>query len=222
LPYGESASSGEKMKLELPRAFRKDLHLTGMIFLNEQEQPIIVKNLSITGLLAELDQKKGGENDIRDIFNSLKSSTLADVFIPSMRLAGEMEVIRADIKRDKIQIALEFKSVSYDVEDFIYHRKMYRKRMPGSGRILLNEAYHPFTAVNVSVEGLMILLNEAITADVSDTTAPFEFEALGMSGEARIVWVEHVQPEETLMGLNYIHLEKARLNTLPRFENRYS
>ncbi|MGJ0483425.1 MAG: PilZ domain-containing protein [Methylomicrobium sp.] len=208
------------MKLELPRAFRKDLYLEGMIFLNGQEQAIIIKNLSITGLLAELNQQKGAENDIRDIFNSLQTSTLTDIFIPSMRLAGEMEVIRADIKKDKILIALEFKSVSYDVEDFIYKRKMYRKKLPGEGRIRLNGGYHPFMAVNVSVEGLMIHLDETITIDDSETTAPFEFEKLGMIGEARIVWIEHPHPEKTLMGLNYVHLEQDKLNTIPRFANR--
>lgn len=209
------------MKLELPRAFRKDLYLQGMIFLNGQEQAIIVKNLSITGLLAELDQRKGAEKDIEDIFSSLKSSTLADIFIPSMRLAGEMEVIRADIKKDKILIALEFKSVSYDVEDFIYRRKMYRKKMPGAGRIQLNGIYYPFTAVNVSVEGLMIRLGETVTIDLSNATiAPFEFEKLGMTGEARIVWTDHPHPEETLMGLNYVHLEQGKLNAIPRFADR--
>jgi hypothetical protein len=214
-------NSGEKMRLELPRAFRKDLYLQGMIFLNGQEQDIVVKNLSITGLLAELNQQKGAENDIKDIFSSLQFSTLADIFIPSMRLAGEMEVIRADIKKDKILIALEFKSVSYDVEDFIYRRKMYRKKMPGSGRILLDGTYHPFTAVNVSVEGLMIHLNEKITMDDADTmAAPFEFEKLGMYGEARIVWIEHPHPEETLMGLHYVHLEQGELHSIPRFANR--
>jgi hypothetical protein len=209
------------MRLESPRAFRKDLHIKGMIFLNGQEQSIIVRNLSITGLLAELDQQKGVEIDIKDIFNSLQSSTLADIFIPSMRLAGEMEVIRADIKKDKILIALEFKSVSYDVEDFIYRRKMYRKRMPGSGRILLDGDYHPFAAINVSVEGLMIQMKERVADDVLNSVAPFEFEKLGMRGEARIVWIEHPQSEETLMGLSYVHLEKAELNAIPRFENRY-
>jgi hypothetical protein len=209
------------MRLEAQRAFRKDLHLKGIIFLNEQERFIIVKNLSITGLLAELDQHEDGNIDIKDIFNSLQSSTLADIFIPSMRLAGEMEIIRAETKKDKVLIALEFKSVSYDVEDFIYRRKMYRKRMPGTGRILLNSIYQPFRAINVSVEGLMIQLNERIADDVLHTTAAFEFEKLGMSGEARIVWIERSQPEETLMGLNYVHLAKAKLTAIPRFENRY-
>jgi hypothetical protein len=209
------------MRLELPRAFRKDLHLQGMIFLNEQEQAIAVKNLSISGMLAELDLRKDAEDGIKDIFGSLKSSTLVDIFIPSMRLAGEMEVIRADIKNNKILLALEFKSVSYDVENFIYRRKMYRKKMPGPGRIRLNGAYHPFTAVNVSVEGLMIRLNGKIAFDIADTTqVPFEFEKLGLSGEARVVWIEHPHPEETLMGLNYVHLEQGKLDALPRFANR--
>lgn len=208
------------MKFELPRAFRKNLRLQGLIFLNGEERSINVKNLSITGLLAELDQKKGAEKDIKEIFNSLKSSTLVDIFIPSMRLAGEMEMVRADTKKDNLLIAMEFKSVSYDVEDFIYRRKVYRKKMPGSGRILLNGAHHPFTAVNVSVEGLMIRLNETITMEQIGTKARFQFEKLGMTGEAHVVWLEHPHANETLIGLSYVHLEHDEPDGIPRFANR--
>ncbi|MEC4750389.1 PilZ domain-containing protein [Methylomicrobium sp. Wu6] len=208
------------MKLELPRSFRKDLHLHGLIFHNGEERSIIVKNLSITGLLAELDQQKGAENDIKDIFNSRQSSTLVDIFIPSMRLAGEMEVVRADSKKNKLLIALEFKTVSYDVEDFIYKRKVYRKRMPGPGRILLNGNFHPFTAVNVSVDGLMILLNKRITIEETDEKAYFEFINLGLTGEASIVWTDYPHENETLIGLRYELLKQGELSGLPIFVNR--
>jgi len=208
------------MKLELPRAFRKDFNLHGLIFLNGEERSIIVNNLSITGLLAELDQQNSAERDIKDIFYSLKASTRVDVFIPSMRLAGEMEVIRADTKKDKILIALEFKSISYDVEDFIYRRKVYRKTMPGTGRILLNGTHHPFTAVNVSVEGLMIRLNGIVTVAEPGAKVSFEFDTLGMTGEADIIWTEHTHANETLMGLSYVHLQHGEPQGLPRFANR--
>jgi len=208
------------MKLELPRSLRKDTHLQGLIFLNGEERDIIVKNLSITGLLAEMDQQKGAEKDIKDIFNALRASTLVDIFIPSMRLAGEVEVIRAEPEKDKILIALEFKSVAYDADDFIYRRNAYRQRMPGTGRILLHGAYHPFTAQNVSIEGLMIHLNAEVTVEPLGTKTAFEFEPLDMSGEARIVWLEHPHPNETLMGLCYVHLKYAEPKGLPRFANR--
>ncbi len=208
------------MKLELPRAFRKDIQLYGLIFLDGSERSIIVRNLSITGLLAELDPQKSAEKDIEDIFHSLQSSTLVDIFIPSMRLAGEMQVIRADIENEKILISLEFKSISYDVEDFIYRRKAYRKMMPGPGRIFLNGAYHAFTAINVSVEGLMIQLHETITVGEPAIKTTFEFEKLGLTGEARIVWIEHPHAHETIMGLCYEHLEHSELTKIPRFSHR--
>ncbi|MGR8952143.1 MAG: PilZ domain-containing protein [Gammaproteobacteria bacterium] len=179
-----------------------------------------VMNLSITGLLVELDQKKGGEEDIEDIFNSLRASTLVDIFIPSMRLAGETEVIRADQRKDKILIALEFKSISYDVEDFIYKRKVYRKRVAGIGRMWLNDAYHDFTAVNASVDGLMIRLNERVAIEKTGATAAFEFEKLGLTGEAEIIWCEHSLENETLIGLRYVHLEQGEPHGLPIFANR--
>lgn len=208
------------MPLESKRPYRKNLNLYGLIYLNGEERDIIIKNLSITGLLAELDQQKGAETDIKDIFNSLRSSSFVDIFIPSMRMAGEMEVIRADTQKDKILIALEFKSVSYDVEDFIYKRKAYRKRMPGPGRILLNGNFHPFTAVNVSVDGLMILLNKGIKIEDAEERIHFEFKNLGLTGEAKIVWTEYPHENETLIGLRYVLLKQGELDGLPCFLSR--
>jgi len=208
------------MPIEQQRSYRTDLNLHGMIYLNEEERDIIIKNLSITGLLAELDQQQDAEKAIKDIFNSLHSSSFLDIFIPSMRMAGEMEVIRADAKKNKILIALEFKSVSYDVEDFIYKRKVYRKRMPGPGRILLNGNFHPFTAVNVSVDGLMIVLNKQITIQETNEMAYFEFINLGLTGEASIIWTEYPRKNETLIGLRYVHLKQGQLHGIPCFVNR--
>ena len=208
------------MRLNSTRPFRKNLNLQGLIYLNEEERNIIVKTLSLTGLLVELDQRNGGYKDISEIFNSLLSSTLVDIFVPSLRMAGETEVIRADLDNNKIRIALEFKSISYDVEDFIYRRKEYRKTTSGSGHIRIDDAYYPFRAVNASLGGLMIHISRRVVIERPGINAYFEFHKLGLAGKAQIIWSEYPHDNETFMGLRYVHLDHGKPKGLPIFADR--
>jgi PilZ domain len=203
------------MNSMLLRPYRKNLTTHGLIYLAEEEQPITIKNISITGVLAQLDSKVG-KNDIKAIFNTLLGSTVIDLYLPEMRLAGEVEVIRVDMEEDHIVLALEFKNVTYDVNDLLYKRKAYRKNMPGPGHILLNGAYLEFNAVNVSVDGIMIRLSETVHAEPGVVTV-FEFKRLELEGEIKVVWIEHLSEGGTLIGLQYIHMAKSAVKGIPQF-----
>ena len=203
------------MNSMLLRPYRKNLTTHGLIYLAGEEQPITIKNISITGVLAQLDSKVG-KNDIKAIFNTLLGSTVIDLYLPEMRLAGEVEVIRVDMEEDHIVLALEFKNVTYDVNDLLYKRKAYRKNMPGPGHILLNGAYLEFNAVNVSVDGIMIRLSETIHAEPGVVTV-FEFKRLELEGEIKVVWVEHLSDGGTLMGLQYVHMARSSVKGIPQF-----
>jgi hypothetical protein len=180
-----------------------------------EEQGITIKNISITGVLGEL-HSKGDSQEIKSIFDSLMVSTIIDLYLPELRLAGEAEVIRVDLKEGVILIALEFKNVSYEVDNLLYKRKAYRKSMPGPGQIFLGGRHHEFDAVNVSVEGIMIRLNEKITVEEGIVTV-FEFKRLNLAGEVRVIWVDPIADDGTLMGLQYMHMEKLAVKGIPRF-----
>ncbi|CAG7856574.1 hypothetical protein MCAMS1_01109 [biofilm metagenome] len=204
------------MNSMLLRPYRKNLTTHGLIYLSGGEQPITIKNISISGVLAQLDSKVG-KNDIKQIFNTLLSSTtVVDIYLPEMRLAGEVEVIRVDMEDDHILLALEFRNVTYDVNDLLYKRKAYRKNLPGPGHILFNGAYMEFNSVNVSVEGIMIQIPEIVHVEPGVVTV-FEFKRLELEGEIKVVWVEHLPDGGTLMGLQYVHMEKSKIKGIPEF-----
>jgi hypothetical protein len=119
-----------------------------------EELEISVRNLSITGLLAELDDNIG-IHDIKDVFKSVKLSPTIDLYLPEMHLAGEAEVVRADMIEGRIYLALEFRNVSYDVDNVLYKRKAYRKNMTAPGQIVFDGNKYDFNTKNVSVDGLM-------------------------------------------------------------------
>jgi len=203
------------MYSDLDRPCRKNLPSHGLIYMGEEEQEITIINISITGVLAELNSNKN-DIDVKDIFNLLLTSTLIDLYLPEMRLAGEAEVVWVDVNNDHILLALEFKNIAFDIDKNLNKRKAYRKNMPDPGRILLNGEYHDFNTVNVSVEGLMIRLAEAISVE-EGTVTRFEFKRLELNGKVEVIWSDLTSDDETLMGLQYVNINADKIKGIPRF-----
>ncbi len=202
------------MNVDLNRSYRKNLMSRGLIYMGGEEQEITIKDLSLTGVLAEL--KCGQGKDVKEIFNLLSASTTIDLYLPEIRLAGEAEVVRVDMQDGQILLALEFRNVAYDVDNQLYKRNVHRKNMTAPGKILLNGEYREFTTVNVSVDGLMVNLAEAIDVKAGDVTV-FEFDQLGLDGEIKVIWAERTANDGTLLGLQYVHMEKTAIKGVPRF-----
>ena len=203
------------MYAEVDRARRTSLVSYGCIYMGEAEHKVTVKNISISGLLVHIDSH---DIDIKYVFNQLHLSTMIDFYLPEMHLAGEAQVVRADIEEEEfILLALEFKNVAFDIDENLNKRKVYRKSMTDPGKILINGHYYEFTTINVSVEGLMIFLCQEIQVKVGVITR-FEFERLGLEGQIKVIWVDAIYDGRTLIGLEYVHLKKNTLKKrVPRF-----
>jgi hypothetical protein len=203
------------MYSDLDRPCRKNLMSHGLIYMGGEEQKVSVINISITGVLAELNSN-GKDIDVKDIFNILLTSTIIDLYLPEMRLAGEVEVVRVDVNNDRILLALEFKNIAFDIDKNLNKRKAYRKSMPDPGLILINGEYHEFSTVNVSVEGLMVRLTESLPIKEGMITR-FEFKKLDLKGEVEVIWVDPIPDAGTLIGLEYINLNTDKITGLPCF-----
>lgn len=202
------------MNVDFNRPYRKNLMSRGLIYMGGEEQEITIKDLSLTGVLAELNCDQG--RDAKEIFNMLSVSTTIDLYLPEIRLAGEAEVVRVDMHEGQILLALEFRNVAYDVDNQLYKRNVHRKNMTAPGKILLNGEYRDFTTVNVSVDGLMVNIDEAIEVKTGEVTV-FEFGQLGLDGEIKVIWAERSANDGTLLGLQYVHMEKTDIKGIPRF-----
>jgi hypothetical protein len=198
------------------RSYRKKMVSYGLIYLGGEELEISVKNLSITGLLVEL---KGNDAivGIEDVFHAIKISSVVDLYLPEMRLAGEAEITRADLKNERIYLALEFKNISYEVSDMLYKRKAYRKNMVAPGQIVFNRQKYHFFTTNVSVDGMTIVLKEQINISKGMVTI-FDFKRLNLRGQVRVVWVDvDNEDNSTIMGLEYLNIMKEQVEGIPHF-----
>jgi hypothetical protein len=203
------------MSVHVKRPYRKNLASYGLIYMGGEEYSITVKNISLTGVLVKINQKQN-QNDLNKIYREVLAATIIDMYIPTLRLAGETEAVRVDIEDDHLLLALEFKNVSYDIDRVLYKRKAYRKTIVAPGMILLDDIYREFYSVNASVEGLMIRLAEKIFIE-KDLVTVFEFKELEVEGEVKVVWTENLSDTETLVGLQYLHVGQSPIKGVPRF-----
>lgn len=196
------------------RAYRKTLTGIGLIYLGSVEYEMRLLNVSLSGLLAEL--KYGGSvHDVKDMFQALQVSPVVDIYLPEMRLAGEAEVVRVEATEDGFQLGIEFRNLSYDIDNLLYNRRAYRKNMTAPGHIVFNDCDYAFNTENVSVDGLMIRILGRIDVETGAVTR-FDFKHLELQGEVRVVWVER-DYNSTLLGLQYLYIERDDIKGIPRF-----
>jgi len=195
--------------------YRKNLTLTGLIFIGGVEHEMKVQNVSISGLLITIEPS-AKIIDERDIFLLIKQSSLVDIYVRKINLAGEAEIVRVDMDGKNILIGMEFKQISYDAENLLYKRKAYRKSMTAPGQILIAKTVYDFMTRNVSVDGLMVRVPEHVDVQ-QGMTVEFKFDKLHLFGDCTIVWFEYDEDGGTMLGLEYQHMEKGDIHGLPRF-----
>lgn len=194
------------------RAYRKKLKGDGLIYLGFNEYPIQVINLSVTGLLAQFKI----DTSVKDIFESLRVSPIVDIYFPNIRVGGEAEVVRAESTEQGIQIALEFRNLSYDVDNLLYSRRSYRKNMTSPGQVIINDTAYSFNTENVSIDGIMIHVKGIVKVETG-TTVHLSFKHLELQGDCEIVWIER-DADSTLLGLRYLCLVRdSFLQYVPHF-----
>ena len=174
-----------------------------------------VQNLSISGILVAIDTA-ANLVDERDVFLLLQQSSIVDIYIETLNLSGEAEIVRVDMEDEKILIGMEFKQISYDVENLLYKRKAYRKSMTAPGQALIAEKFYDFMTRNVSVDGIMIFISEHVDLQLK-MIIEFKFDKLHLYGESRVVWFEYDETGGTVIGMEYLHMEKSEITGIPRF-----
>ena len=195
--------------------YRKNFSLSGLLFIGGVEHEMQVQNLSISGILIAIDASEDIVDE-RDIFLLVRQSSLVDIYIEKLNLAGEAEIVRVDMDGERILIGMEFKQISYDAENLLYKRKAYRKSMAAPGQILIAEQFYDFMTRNVSVDGLMIRIPEHVDLCMN-IIVEFKFDKLHLYGESRIIWFEHDDNGGTIIGMEYQHMEKSDIKGIPRF-----
>ncbi len=197
------------------RSYRKNLITNGLLYLNGEEREVSINNISMTGLLVQLDGTSCADSTLNDSL----VTTVIDFYLPQLRLAGTAEIVRIITKDINISLALKFRDISYNISGFLYRRKVYRKNISVQGRIQLNNVYYNFYTINVSVDGLMVRMSETIEIE-EGMIAWFELTEstlLSLKGDVQVVWIDFDVDGKTLLGLKYTNVNPAEITGIPRF-----
>lgn len=103
------------------RSYRRELTSHGVISFGDESLKVTLKNLSMTGLLAELLDDMEVYN-MKQFFYATEGAKKIEINLPEMYLSGSAEIIRFDDKGDTSYVALEFKNLTYK-------RQVTRKRL---------------------------------------------------------------------------------------------
>lgn len=209
------------MNSESRRSYRKNLITKGLIYINKEEREVSVINMSMTGMLVQLDRESIQPSDAENDLNNALAPTIIDFYLPQLRLAGTAQVVRVNREERHDSLALQFKDITYDVDRLLYKRKVYRKNMSVAGQILLNNDHYNFQTVNISVEGLMIRLTETVVIAEGVITS-FAFKDLSLKGEVEVVWIDFDVAGKTLVGLKYVNMNTDEIKGIPRFSTNNS
>jgi len=195
------------MNTPIQRAYRKKINSQGWMFLGGEVQKITAKNISVTGVLVQLENNNVAYAGKR-ILQNLAAAKSIDFLFPKLRLSGEAKVVRVEsASNDQIILAMQFNNLASNINHPVFKRKSFRKEIAIPGRILLNGDYHKFVSVNMSSGGFMLQLSEIISVEKNHITQ-FEFETLKLKGFAKIVWIANPENPKTLMGLQYVKPNK--------------
>lgn len=194
------------------RSYRKNLVTNGFIYINGEERGVSISNISMTGMLVQLSNTI----DTEIAFNDSLLSTTIDFFLPKLNLTGTAELVRVTPGDVQATLAFKFIEITYNINKLLYKRKFYRKNMSVPGRILLDNVYHDFYTVNVSLDGMMIRLTDAVDIAGGMTTT-FESAILSLKGEVEIVWATVEEDNQTVAGLKFIDVDISNLKGIPSF-----
>ncbi len=186
------------------RPYRKTITSHGWIFLGGEAREITIKNLSITGALAHLDDVKS-ERTLQDLL----VSKAIDFYLPQLQLSGIAKIVRIDTAQaEHVVMALEFQDIAHTTDEPIFKRKSYRKELAIPGHLLLNAYQHDFMTVNMSLDGLMIRVPEALAVE-QEAIIPFEFADANLKGFVKVIWARSDGENGTLIGLQYVKPKKT-------------
>jgi hypothetical protein len=179
---------------------------TGWLCLGSVEHQIRLLNVSLTGILAELNYDNQIP-DFNDMYKTLQAAPGVDLYLPELRLAGEASVIRVELVKGGFHIGIEFRNLSYNIDELLYKRRTFRKNLTTNGLIQFKDDQYHFNTENVALGGMVIRILKRIDFETG-TLARFACKQLDIAGEVLVVWGDR-DYNSTLLGLQFIVKEKT-------------
>jgi c-di-GMP-binding flagellar brake protein YcgR len=192
------------MNSHIKRNYRKKLCSRGFIHFNGIKTPIILRNISLSGVLVDINTYDGEHSEM--LLKNLTEHCKVDINLPEIKMSAEAELVRVENHNSHLLLGLKFINALQNPNKPEYERKSFRKKLIVPGELVVNDQSVAFETVNISTGGMMLFIKDDITIEV-DTVAAFDVNALNLSGELKIVWLKAKPPLGIAIGVEFLDLE---------------
>jgi hypothetical protein len=186
------------------KEYRKNYSSSGQLHMAGETLEFISRDVSVKGISIEVVPGRL-LSEYADFEAYIKENALAEIFVKDLMLTGEVEVIWLRQEQGKILMGLEFQDVIHNADRLWLKRQFYRKEQSFTGFLLLKDRRVEFEGKNVSVDGLMIYLNELDESLSQNSVVRLYSESLSIKAMAKICWIkEEAEPKGFYLGLRYL------------------
>lgn len=195
------------------RIARDKVTYSGQICLGSVEYQVRIIDVSLNGLLAELDYDTLIP-DYQDLRQALQNLPVIDLFLPELKVAGEANIVRLETIKSGFQLGIEFKHLSYHIDPLMFKRRVYRKNLGIAGQININDRDYNFLTEGISLSGMTVRIIGRVD-DQTGSTCHFTFKQLDLQGEGQIIWLDR-DYNSTLLGLQFVQKSKVDGNEVQK------
>jgi c-di-GMP-binding flagellar brake protein YcgR len=200
------------MDSQIKRNYRKKLCSRGFIHFNGIKTPIILRNISLTGVLVDINTYDGAHSEM--LLKNLTEHCEVDIKLPEMNMSAEAELMRVENHNSHLLLGLKFINAVQNPNKPDYERKAFRKKLTVPGELVVNDQSVAFETVNISTGGMMLFIKDDISIEANSVVA-FNVDALNLSGELKIVWLKPKPPLGIAIGVEFLDLESKRIKHYP-------
>jgi len=200
------------MDSHIKRNYRKKLCSRGFIHFNGIKTPIILRNISLSGALVDINTYDAAYSEM--LLQNLTEHCEVDIKLPEINMSAEAELVRVENHNSHLLLGLKFINAVQNPNEPQHERKSFRKKLTAPGELVVNDQSIPFETVNISTGGMMLFIKDDLNIEVN-TVAPFNVSALNLSGELKIVWLKPKPPLGIAIGVEFLDLESKRIKHYP-------
>ncbi len=200
------------MDSHIKRNYRKKLCSRGFIHFNGIKTPIILRNISLSGVLVDINTYDGAHSEM--LLKNLTEHCEVDINLPEMKMSAEAELVRVENHNSHLLLGLKFINAVQNPNRPEYERTSSRKKLIVPGELVVNDQSVAFETENISTGGMMLFIKDDLNIEVN-TVAPFSVGALNLSGELKIVWLKAKPPLGIALGVEFLDLESKRIKHYP-------
>ncbi|MGR9053619.1 MAG: PilZ domain-containing protein [Gammaproteobacteria bacterium] len=186
------------------KEYRKNYSSSGQIHIAGETLDFVSHDVSVKGISIEVMPGRLLA-EYPDFESYVKENTLVEIFVKELMLTGAAEVVWLREEDGRILMGLEFHDVIYNADRLWLKRQFYRKEQLFSGYLVVKDKKIQFEGKNVSVDGLMIRVEEQDESLSEHVVVKLYSDTLHIKAMAKICWIkEELEPEGVFLGLRYL------------------